>query len=99
MDSHLPLPSQPSAAPTQPHAAAAVGDDVFRALFAAYPDALLVANAQGAIMLANPSAAALLGYADGELVGLNVDVLVTDSSRPRHADYRHAYGKNPRTRQ
>ena len=96
MDSHLPLPSQPGAALAQPHAA--VGDDVFRALFAAYPDALLVANAQGAIMLANPSAAALLGYADGELVGLSVDVLVPDSSRPRHADYRHAYGKNPRPR-
>ena len=98
MDSHLPLPSQPGAALAQPLAAAAVGDDVFRALFAAYPDALLVANAQGAIMLANPSAAALLGYADGELVGLSVDVLVPDSSRPRHADYRHAYGKNPRPR-
>ncbi len=78
--------------------AAAIGDDVFRALFAAYPDALLVSDAQGTIVLANPSAAALLGYADGELVGLGVDVLVPDSIRPRHADYRNAYAKNPQAR-
>ena len=37
-------------------------DTVFRSLFAAYPDALLVADAPGAIVLANPSATALLGY-------------------------------------
>ena len=71
---------------------------VFRSLFAAYPDALLVADASGTIVLANPSAAALLGYAVDELVGLNVEALVPDSIRPRHAAYREAYGKNPRPR-
>src|SRR6185369_9818855 len=71
---------------------------VFRSLFAAYPDALLVADASGTIVLANPSAAELLGYAVDELLGLNVDALVPDSIRPRHAAYRGAYGKNPRPR-
>ena len=71
---------------------------VFRSLFAAYPDALLVADANGAIVLANPSAAALLGYTVDELVGLDVDALVPDSIRPRHAAYREAYGKSPRPR-
>ncbi len=71
---------------------------VFRSLFAAYPDALLVADANGTIVLANPSAAVLLGYAVEELVGLNVDALVPDSIRPRHAAYREAYGKSPRPR-
>ena len=99
MDLRLPLPTQPLAEPSaRPNVAEAVGDDVFRALFAAYPDALLVSDAQGTIVLANPSAALLLGYADGELTGLSVDVLVPDSIRPRHADYRNAYGKNPRPR-
>ena len=36
-------------------------DSVFRTLFAANPDALIVANALGTIMLANPAAASLLG--------------------------------------
>ena len=71
---------------------------VFRTLFAAYPDALIVADARGAIVLANPAAAGLFGYTNGELVGLNVDALVPDAVRPRHAAYRDAYGRNPRPR-
>ena len=71
---------------------------VFRSLFTAYPDALLVADAQGIIVLANPSAAALLGYSTEELVGTNVDALVPDGIRPRHAAYRETYGKNPKPR-
>jgi PAS domain S-box-containing protein len=71
---------------------------VFRSLFIAYPDALLLVDQAGSIVLANPSAANLLGYAVGELVGLNVDALVPDSIRPRHAAYREAYGRAPRAR-
>ena len=89
---------RPQATPFPTTPTAAVGDDVFRSLFAAYPDALLVTDPNGAIVLANPSAATLLGYADGELVGRNIDVLVPDSIRPRHAAYRHAYGHNPQPR-
>jgi PAS domain S-box-containing protein len=40
----------------------------------------------------------LLGYAMDELAGLSVDELVPDSIRPRHASYRQAYGRAPRTR-
>ncbi len=72
--------------------------EVFRSLFGAYPDALLVADAAGTIVLANAAAESLLGYAAAELVGLNVDVLVPDAIRPRHAAYREAYGRSPRTR-
>ena len=68
---------------------------VFRSLFAAYPDSLLVADVNGVIVLANPSAAALLGYTADELVGMQVDELVPDSIRPRHASYREAYAGNP----
>ena len=71
---------------------------VFRTLFAAYPDSLIVADAKGTIVLANPSAAALLGYEVEELVGLEVDALVPDAVRPRHAAYREAYGRQPRAR-
>ncbi len=71
---------------------------LFRTLFAAYPDALIVADAGGVIVQANPAAAHLLGYSIGELIGLNVDALVPDSIRPRHAAYREGYGSNPRPR-
>jgi PAS domain S-box-containing protein len=71
---------------------------VFRSLFAAYPDALLLVDTAGTIVLANPAATALLGYAADELVSLTVDALVPDSIRPRHAAYREAYAKHPRPR-
>ncbi|MDP9898704.1 PAS domain S-box protein [Variovorax ginsengisoli] len=71
---------------------------VFRSLFLAYPDSLLLVDQSGRIMQANPSAAALMGYTVSELLGLNVDVLVPDSIRPRHASYREAYGRAPRPR-
>ncbi len=71
---------------------------VFRSLFTAYPDSLLLVDQAGVIVLANPSAATLLGFAVDELRGLNVDALVPDSIRPRHASYREAYGRAPRAR-
>ncbi len=85
-DSHPPLPPG-----VDPHT-------VFRTLFAAHPDALIVADAQGAIVLANPAAEQLLGYGTGGLIGLNVDMLVPDSIRQRHGAYREGYGRHPRPR-
>ena len=75
-----------------------VEQSVFRSLFSAYPDALLLVDPSGAIVMANVAAARLLGYELGELGGLPVDTLVPDSIRPRHAAYREAYGRTPRTR-
>ena len=71
---------------------------VFRTLFAAYPDALVVADARGAIVLANPAAALLFGYNVDDLVALNVDALVPDGIRPRHAAYRATYAHSPKPR-
>lgn len=71
---------------------------LFRSIFAAYPDALLLVDGGGKIELANPAAEALLGYTAEELIGLSVDALVPDSIRPRHAEYRAGYAKNPRPR-
>ena len=71
---------------------------VFRTLFAAYPDALIVADAQGTIVLANPSAATLFGFDVDELVGLPIDALVPDAVRPRHAAYREVFARAPKAR-
>ncbi len=70
----------------------------FRSLFIAYPDSLLLVDPDGAIVLANAAAATLLGYTVEELDGMNVDALVPDGIRPRHAAYREIYGHAPRTR-
>ncbi|MDI1259104.1 PAS domain S-box protein [Aquabacterium sp.] len=71
---------------------------VFQSIFKAYPDALLLVDEGGMIVMANPSATELLGYQRDELVGLAVEALVPDAIRPRHANYRKAYGRNPHAR-
>jgi PAS domain S-box-containing protein len=71
---------------------------LFRTMFAAYPDALLLVDAQGVIVRANPAAASLLGYELADLIGMPVDALVPDSIRPRHAGYREGYGMSPKPR-
>ncbi len=73
-------------------------EGVYRTLFLAYPDALIVVDRQGRIVLANPSAAALLGYRGDELVGLDIDALVPDAVRSRHAEYRAAFDRAPKAR-
>ena len=73
-------------------------DAVYRTLFLAYPDALVVADGAGRIVLANPSAAALLGYDVDELVGLDIEALVPDAVRARHVAYRASFNEVPRAR-
>ena len=81
-------PAQPDGSSAQP--SGLDEQSVFRSLFAAYPDALLIVDQAGMVVLANPAAALLLGFETHEFVGLNVDTLVPDSIRPRHASYREA---------
>ncbi|HVQ25902.1 MAG TPA: PAS domain S-box protein, partial [Planctomycetota bacterium] len=73
-------------------------EGVFHTLFDAYPDALIVADIEGRIVLANPSAGKLLGYTVEELTGLGIDDLVPDAIRPRHAQYRREFARAPRAR-
>jgi PAS domain S-box-containing protein len=82
-----------------PEAAARPAEEsLLRSLFFAYPDALLLVNANGLIERANPTAARLLGYDEGELAGISVDTLVPQAIRSRHADFRRGYGDAPRSR-
>ncbi|MDN3920362.1 PAS domain S-box protein [Roseateles violae] len=86
-------------APTPSPATAGLDEQaIFRSLHAAYPDALLVVDAAGAIVLANQAAEALLGYTGLELVGMSVDQLLPDAIRSRHAAYRKSYDAAPRAR-
>ena len=86
-------PSQPPPSnPSPPQ------DALFRSMFEAYPDALLLVDAGGTIVLANPAASRMLGYDNAELTGMLVDELVPDAIRPRHKAYRDNYAHKPHAR-
>lgn len=72
--------------------------ELFRALFDTAPDAMIVAGNIGRILLANPQAEMMFGYARGDLIGERVDVLLPDSLRTAHEAHRSRYMANPRVR-
>ena len=55
-----------------------------RELFDGVRDGLVVANARGRIILWNPAATSIFGYADHEAIGQSLDLLVPDRFKERH---------------
>jgi PAS domain S-box-containing protein len=88
--------TQPLSSPAKPTKPAE--ESIYRSMFSAYPDALLLVDREGRIVMANPEAERLLGYEAGALSGLMVDALVPDAIRPRHAAYRDTYSRGPKAR-
>ncbi len=73
-------------------------DELGSALLAASPDGLLLVDEDGAIVRANPAAAAIFGIPVDDLIGLNVDELVPSEQRDRHAEFRAQYRSAARRR-
>jgi PAS domain S-box-containing protein len=73
-------------------------EDLWHALFDAYPDAVLLVESRGRIVRANGAAAALFGTTVDELLQLDVEALVPDAVRSRHVGLRDAYQAAPTRR-
>ncbi len=63
----------------------------YRSIIHTAPDGMVVVDESGSILLANPQAEKIFGYASEELVGLNVDLLVPQAARGRHPAMRAEY--------
>jgi two-component system sensor kinase FixL len=63
----------------------------FRDVFEAVPDAVVVADRQGNIVLVNAQAEALFGYGRAELLGQPVEALIPDRYCATHPSHRRAY--------
>jgi two-component system sensor kinase FixL len=70
----------------------------FRAVVQAVPSAILLADGEGTITLANAQAETVFGYPLAELIGKQVEMLVPERSRASHAGLRRAYVAEPRSR-
>jgi PAS domain S-box-containing protein len=73
-------------------------EDRFRRLLEAAPDAMVIVDAKGSILLMNAQAESLFGYRRSELVGQKIEVLVPRRYREEHPGHREDYAHDPRTR-
>jgi PAS domain S-box-containing protein len=70
----------------------------FRGLLEAAPDAMILINPKGRIVLANRQADLLFGYSSEELLGAPVEILVPERYRGRHEGHRNGYFADPHSR-
>lgn len=70
----------------------------FRGLQEAAPDAMVIVDGDGRIVLVNSQTEQLSGYTREELLGQPVEVLVPERFRARHPGHRTGYFMDPRTR-
>ena len=74
------------------------GEDKVRALLEAAPDAMVIVDHDGRIVLVNAQTQKLFGYARNELLGERVEILMPEGLRSRHPDHRTEYFADPHVR-
>lgn len=73
-------------------------DAKFRALLDSAPDAMVIVDARGRIVLANAMVERVFGHARESLVGQPVEVLIPERFRARHGGHRDGFFGAPRSR-
>ena len=70
----------------------------FRGILESAPDAMVIADAQGSIVLVNAETEKLFHYQRKDLLGQSVDILVPERFRKSHPSHRSKYASQPRPR-
>ncbi len=73
-------------------------EERFRSLLECAPDAIVISNDEGRIVLVNRQTEEMFGYSRDEMLGQFVEMLIPLRFREMHVMYRAAYSSAPRTR-
>jgi PAS domain S-box-containing protein len=74
------------------------GDDLFRLAVESAPNAMIMVDREGRIVLANTQTEKLFGYPRGELLGKSMEMLVPERFRAKHPGQRGDFFAHPQTR-
>ena len=103
-ESRQPIPDRPhpegngevlAASPVMP---LLLGAEALRGFVEAIPDALVVTDEAGRIVLVNSQTERLFGYSRDELIGRPVELLIPERFRERHVGQRASYAADPHVR-
>ena len=73
-------------------------EETFRLAVESAPNAMVMIDAAGSIVLVNRQTEKLFGYARSELLGQPVEIIVPDRLRDKHPAYRKEFFRNPEVR-
>jgi PAS domain S-box-containing protein len=73
-------------------------EERFRGLLESAPDAIVIVNSEGRIVMVNEQVKTIFGYAAGELIGRPVEMLIPTHLRGVHEQRRADYHQGPGTR-